>query len=298
MRPDRASEPCDVARGTMDAVDEELRALVARALDEDAPGGDLTTSLVVSQDAGCRADLVSRAAGVLAGSQAAEAVFQVAAEQDGHGIEIGWRRRDGDEVGSGELLALIEGPARTILRAERVALNFLGRLSGVATLTRAFTRAAGPARILCTRKTTPGLRSLERQAVVAGGGDLHRASLSEAILVKDNHVRLVWGVGEAVHRAKRSGRPVEVEAETAEEVEQALAAGADRILLDNPVPDLVRWAAERVEDPGRLEVSGGVTLSSVRDLVDAGARLISVGRLTHSAPALDVALDVRNVIER
>jgi nicotinate-nucleotide pyrophosphorylase (carboxylating) len=169
-------------------------------------------------------------------------------------------------------------------------------LSGVASLTAAFVVAASPATVLCTRKTTPGLRALERKAVATGGGSLHRASLSEAVLIKDNHLRIAGGLGEAVRRAKAKRVAVEVEAETLEEVEEALTAGADRILLDNPTPELVRAALAKVE-PARLEVSGGVTLDSVGALVAAGARLVSVGRLTHSAPALDLSLEVTDVFE-
>jgi len=195
------------------------------------------------------------------------------------------------------VVAVVDGPARSILRAERVAINLLGHLSGVATLTRAFVQAAAPAKILCTRKTTPGLRALEREAVVAGGGSLHRASLSDAVLIKDNHLRLAGGVAEAVRRAKTGGVPIEVEVESLEELDEALEAGADRILLDNPTPDLVRRATARVGDAERLEISGGVTLDSVPSLVAAGARVISVGRITHSAPSLDLSLEVADADE-
>jgi nicotinate-nucleotide pyrophosphorylase (carboxylating) len=163
----------------------------------------------------------------------------------------------------------------------------------VATLTRRFVEAAGPGvKVLNTRKTIPGLRSLERQAVATGGGTLHRASLSDAVLIKDNHLRVAGGVREAVRRAKEGGVPVEVEVETPDELDEALAAGADRILLDNPTPDLVREAVMRVGDPERMEVSGGVSLETLPALVAAGARVVSVGRLTHSAPALDMSLEI------
>jgi nicotinate-nucleotide pyrophosphorylase (carboxylating) len=277
---------------------DELDELVRRALREDAPSGDLTSESTVPADARCRAELRAKAEGVLAGSAAAQAAFEAAAKEDGLGpVEMVWKHGDGDPVSAGDVLALLSGPARTILRAERVAINLLAHLSGVATLTRAFVEAARPAQILCTRKTTPGLRALEREAVLAGGGSLHRASLSDAVLIKDNHVRLTGGVGEAVRRAKRDPRraAVEVEVESLAEFEEALAAGADRILLDNPTPDLVRRAAARVGDPSRLEVSGGVTLESVSSLVQAGARVISVGRITHSAPSLDISLEVIDV---
>jgi nicotinate-nucleotide pyrophosphorylase (carboxylating) len=271
--------------------DDPRIALARTALVEDAPAGDLTSRLVVPEDARCAAEIRAKAAGVLAGRAAAQAVFEAAAELDGP-VELDWKAEDGAELAPGDLVAAVRGSARTILRAERPALNLLAHLSGVATLTRAFVEAAAPARILCTRKTTPGLRALEREAVAAGGGELHRASLSDAVLVKDNHVRLAGGVAEAVRRARRGGLPVEVEVEDLDELEEALAAGAERILLDNAGAEVVAAAVARVGDPERLEVSGGVTLEALPGLVRAGARLISVGRITHSAPALDLSLEV------
>jgi len=271
----------------------DLRDAVAGALEEDAPDGDLTAVLVVPEDRWCRAELRAKAEGVLAGTAVAQCAFELVAEQDRLGpVEVTWKAADGDTVAPGDVVATVHGPARSVLRAERVAINYLAHLSGVASLTRAFVEAARPARVLNTRKTTPGLRALERQAVLAGGGTLHRASLSDAVLIKDNHLRLVGGVTEAVRRARAGGVPVEVEVETMDQLEEALAAGTDRILLDNPTPDLVRQASERVGDPERLEVSGGVTLESIGALVEAGARVISVGRLTHSAPSLDLSLEV------
>jgi nicotinate-nucleotide pyrophosphorylase (carboxylating) len=281
---------------TLWAVDprEDLRTLVAAALAEDAPAGDLTAQLVVPEDERCTAELRAKATGVIAGIEPAQAALDLAAEQDGLGpVLVHWRVEDGDRVKPGDVVAGIEGPARTILRAERVAINFLGHLSGVATLTRAFVDAAGSGvRILNTRKTIPGLRALQREAVVAGGGSLHRASLSDAVLIKDNHLRLAGGVSQAVGAARAGGLPVEVEVETIAELDEAVAAGADRILLDNPTPDLVHQAVERVGDPWRLEISGGVSLETVESLVAAGARVISVGRITHSAPSLDLSLEV------
>ncbi len=271
--------------------------LVRRALAEDAPGGDLTSQLVVLAGIRCTAELRAKEAGVVAGMDAARTVFGVAAEQDAASVSFEERAADGDPVGSGDVLATVRGPARTILRAERVAVNLLSHLSGIATLTRRYVQAAAPARILCTRKTLPGLRALERQAVTAGGGVLHRASLSEAILIKDNHLRIAGGVSTAVRRAKEGGASVEVEVEDLEELDEALASGADTILLDNPTPELVRMAVDRVGDPERLEISGGVRLETIGSLVDAGARVLSVGRLTHSAPALDISLEVVDVDE-
>jgi nicotinate-nucleotide pyrophosphorylase (carboxylating) len=273
-------------------VSDDLDQLARAALAEDAPTGDLTSRLTIPAGTLCTAELVVKQDGVLAGVEAAAAVFTAAADQDRASLTIDWKLADGDMVASGDRVALLDGAAATVLRAERPALNLLGHLSGIATLTRAYVEAATPAQILCTRKTLPGLRAVERSAVAAGGGTLHRASLSAAILIKDTHVRIAGGVTEAVRRAKSGGVPVEVEVETLEQLDEAIAEGADRILLDNPTPARVRDAIARVGDPMRLEVSGGVRLENLRDFVDAGARVLSVGRLTHSAPSLDLSLEV------
>jgi nicotinate-nucleotide pyrophosphorylase (carboxylating) len=271
------------------------RSLVEAALREDAPDGDLTARLVVPAEARVSAELIAKQEGVLAGVGPATTAFEVTATQDGTDVEVAWSTRDGDEVVAGEVVARIHGAASTVLRAERVAINLLSHLSGVATLTRAYVRAAAPARVLCTRKTLPGLRALERDAVAAGGGTLHRASLSDAVLIKDNHLRIVGSVGEAVRRAKAGDVPVEVEVETLAQLDEAVEAGADRILLDNFTPALVEQAVARVGDADRLEISGGVTLDTIGAFARAGARWISVGRLTHSAPGLDLSLEVSGV---
>jgi len=262
------------------------------ALAEDAPEGDITSSATIPEGTSCEAELVIKQDGVLAGLEAAVAVFEAAASEDGTSVAIDRKAGDGNRVKAGDRAALIRGDARTVLRAERPALNLIGHLSGIATLTRAYVDAAAPAVILCTRKTLPGLRAVEREAVAAGGGTLHRASLSDAILIKDTHVRIAGSVTEAVRRARADGRPIEVEVETLDQLDEALSADAERILLDNPTADLVREAIAKVGEPDRLEVSGGVDLDNVRAFVDAGARTLSVGRLTHSAPALDVSLEV------
>ncbi len=266
--------------------------LARLALSEDAPGGDITSRTTIPECTSCEAELVIKQDGVLAGLEAAVAVFETAAAQDWTTVEIDRKAADGDGVRVGDRAALLRGDARAVLRAERPALNLLGHLSGIATLTRTYVDAATPAAILCTRKTLPGLRAVEREAVASGGGTLHRASLSDAILIKDTHVRIAGGVTEAVRRARADGRPIEVEVETLDQLGEALAADVDRILLDNPTPDLVREAIAKVGDPQRLEISGGVDLDNVRAFVDAGARVVSVGRLTHSAPAVDVSLEV------
>jgi nicotinate-nucleotide pyrophosphorylase (carboxylating) len=264
--------------------------LIDRALAEDLGSGDITTAAVVPAGAGARATIEQRAPGVPAGLGVAEAVFRridpaisfTALAEDG-----GWRRPGP--------LAELSGSAAGILAGERVALNFLGRLSGVATLTARFVEAVEGtgARILDTRKTTPGLRELEKEAVRAGGGTNHRHGLYDAVLVKENHSALAGGVGEATRRALAGapdGVTVEVECATPAEVEEALAAGAGRILLDNMGPAELNRAVLLVDGRAELEASGGVTLQGVREIAECGVDWISVGALTHSAPALDVSL--------
>ncbi|HEV2068682.1 MAG TPA: carboxylating nicotinate-nucleotide diphosphorylase [Acidimicrobiales bacterium] len=271
-----------------------VRAAVARALAEDLePLGDLTAGLL-PPGAPARGVLVARSPGVVAGRLAAVEAFR----RVDPSVEVTWRHDDGSEVGAGTAVAEVGGPAASVLTAERTALNFLGHLSGIATLTRAFVEAAargGPARIWDTRKTTPGLRALEKAAVRAGGGANHRGNLSEWVLLKDNHLTGM-GIAEAVARARDlwPGRTVEVEADRLYQLREAIAAGADLVLLDNMTPgEVARCVAER-GDARRplLEVSGGVTLENVAAYAGTGVDLVSVGALTHSAPALDVGLDI------
>jgi len=261
--------------------------LIDAALAEDVGTGDVTTELLVPEGATGRALLTQKAPGVLAGMRVAEAVF--------HRVDPSLRWHSHVEQGvwrEGGLVAEVAGASRSILTAERVALNFLQRLSGVATLTARYVQAVEGrgTRILDTRKTTPGLRILEKQAVLAGGGHNHRGGLFDAILVKENHSAMAGGVGEATRRALGSSLPVEVECQTLEEVREALAAGAPRILLDNMTNDELRAAVELVAGRAELEASGGVSLETVRAIAETGVDFISVGALTHSAPALDVSL--------
>jgi nicotinate-nucleotide pyrophosphorylase (carboxylating) len=262
--------------------------LIDAALAEDVGAGDVTTDLLVPAGATGRATLTQKAPGVIAGLRVAEAVF--------HRVDPGLRWHTHVEEGvwrsEGGLVAEVAGTSRSILTAERVALNFLQRLSGVATLTAHYVRevAGTGTRILDTRKTTPGLRVLEKQAVLAGGGDNHRAGLFDAILIKENHATMAGGVGEATRRALTSSVPVEVECATLDEVRQAVEAGAPRILLDNMTGDELREAVALVSGRAELEASGGVTLETVRAIAETGVDFISVGALTHSAPALDVSL--------
>lgn len=271
-----------------------VREAVTRALAEDIGVlGDLTAALVPIETPGVGV-LVARAPGVLAGQACAAETW---AQLD-PAVQLTWRCADGDELHAGTVVADVRGPLRSVLTGERTALNFLCHLSGVATLTRRFADAAGErTRILETRKTLPGLRALEKAAVRAGGGVNHRGSLSDLVLVKDNH-RAGLTVREAVAAAHASwpGRGVEVECDDADQVRDAVEAGADLVLLDNFSPEqvaacvpLVR-AGPRPETP--VEVSGGVTLDTVHAYAAAGADLISVGALTQSAPALDLALDL------
>ena len=275
--------------------------LVERALAEDLGDGDITTQAVVPEGAQARARIEQKEPGVIAGLLVSRQVFarvDSELEFEAHCPEGRWR-----ESGA---VAQLTGAAASILAAERVALNFLGRLSGVATLTARYVRAVEGtrARILDTRKTTPGLRELEKAAVVMGGGLNHRAGLYDAILIKENHAALAGGVGEATRRALEAaaGMPapgrrgsgavvlVEVECATLEEVEAAVAAGVPRILLDNMSTDELRRAVEIAGDSAELEASGGITLDTVRAVAETGVDFISVGALTHSAPALDLSL--------
>ena len=262
--------------------------LIDQALAEDVGAGDVTTSLLVPADARGRAVLTQKAPGVLAGLRVAEAVFHrvdPSLRWHSHAVEGEW-----DEPG--RRVAEVAGSSRSILTAERVALNFLQRLSGVATLTARYVRAieGTGTRILDTRKTTPGLRVLEKQAVLAGGGVNHRVGLFDAVLVKENHAAMAGGVGEATRLALTSELPVEVECATLDEVREALEAGAPRILLDNMTNAELRAAVELVAGRAELEASGGVSLETVRAIAETGVDFISVGALTHSAPALDVSL--------
>lgn len=268
-----------------------MHGLIDRALAEDVGAGDLTTRALIDPEARARARIVQKAEGVVAGLEVAEAVFtrvDPALRWRAHAEPGLWR--------AGGLVAEVAGPAGAILTGERVALNFLARLSGVATLTARFVAAVEGTgvRILDTRKTTPGLRALEKLAVVAGGGHSHRAGLFDAVLVKENHAVLAGGVGPAARRAVAAaaerGVAVEVECARLEEVDEALAAGVPRLLLDNMEPADLRAAVERAAGRAQLEASGGVTLDSVRRIAETGVDFISIGALTHSAPALDISL--------
>jgi nicotinate-nucleotide pyrophosphorylase (carboxylating) len=272
-----------------------VRAVVQRALDEDLAGGvDVTSVATVPAEQCSTADLVARAAGVVAGLPVAAVVFELVGAGD---VEVQQLAADGDAVAPGDVLMSVTGPTRALLTAERTALNLLGHLSGVATATRRWVEAvAGSgAAVRDTRKTTPGLRELEKYAVRCGGGVNHRMSLSDAALVKDNHVVAAGGVAEAF-RAVRAGFPdvpVEVEADTLEQVVTAVEAGADLVLLDNMSPADMRRAVELVAGRAALEASGGLRLENAREAAASGVDYLSVGALTHSAPVLDIGADLR-----
>ena len=266
-----------------------IQDVVARALAEDVGEGDVTSTATVPSGARARARITQKAPGVVFGLDAAEETFR---QLD---PEIGCRRlvAEGEWREQGPVMEL-EGSARAILTGERTALNFLQRLSGVATMSaRAVRAVAGTgATVLDTRKTTPGLRILEKAAVAAGGAMNHRAGLYDAILIKENHAALAGGVGAAVlaARERAPSLPLEIECRTLEEVEEALVAGADWILLDNMDPSGLRAAVEHVGGRAKLEASGGVTLENVREIASTGVQFVSVGAITHSAPALDLSL--------
>jgi len=284
--------------------------LIERALDEDLGPGDVTAQATVPAGLMASARIVLKQPGVIFGLDVVEQVFRQAgaAEFDRMAMEGHWHEGVPVDV------ALIHGPARAVLAGERVALNFLGHLSGISTLTARFvdTVAGTGARILDTRKTTPGMRLLEKQAVSWGGGLNHRIGLYDAVLIKENHIAVAGGLGQAVEacRQARPGLMVEVEAESAGQVEEAIEAGADRILLDNMSPEQMKAAVELWDggseaspgargSPGtggrgrpELEASGGIDLSNVREVAETGVGFISIGALTHSAPVLDFSLIV------
>ena len=265
--------------------------LVRRALDEDIGSGDVTSLAVVPEALRGDAVLVAKSRLVVAGLPVAIAAFRMLDRT----VDVTDARPEGSLCEPGQVIARLQGPARALVSGERVALNFLQRLSGIATLTRRFVEAAaGRITVLDTRKTTPTLRALEKYAVRVGGATNHRAGLFDAFLIKDNHIRLAGGVAEAVTRARKT-RPdlvVEIEAQSLAQVDEALAAGADVVLVDNLGLDEVREAVRRSRGRARVEISGGVTLDRIDALAATGADFVSVGALTHSAPAADISLEI------
>lgn len=271
----------------------QLDDIVRRALDEDlGQAGDLTSEAVVPAEHRAEGSIVARAPGCLCGLEAAAAAFRAVDES----VEFEALGRDGDEIAGGDRIARVHGPARSLLAAERTALNLLSHLCGIATSTRDLVRRieGTGARVTCTRKTTPGLRALEKYAVRIGGGHNHRFSLGDAILIKDNHVAIAGGVGAAVERARAvAGHTVrvEVEVEDLSQLEEALAGGADIVLLDNMPVAMLAAAVTKCRGRAVTEASGGIDADTIAEVAATGVDLISVGWITHSAPALDLALD-------
>ncbi len=287
-----ARQPADAAGAELFPVMYE--AVVRGALSEDlGRAGDITTDSVIGAQASARGRIVARAAGRVAGLAAALSAFSMLDPA----LEIVFARPDGADVDRGATLATVAGAARPILAAERTALNLLGRLGGIATATRDVVVAVSdyPARITCTRKTTPGLRALEKYAVRVGGGVNHRFGLDDAVLIKDNHLAVAGGIEPAVARVRaRLGHMVkiEVEVDTLEQLAELLPLGVDAVLLDNMAPADLRRAVRLVDGRMITEASGGITPENVRDIAAAGVDMISLGWLTHSAPSLNIALDI------
>ena len=279
----------------LDIDPERVRRIVRLAIEEDVGARDATTEATVHADARATGVFVAKQPLLVAGLDVALEVFRVVDPK----IEWETRAREGDRFDAGNAIASVTGSARGILTGERVALNFLQRMSGIATITRAFVDAVAGTRaqIRDTRKTTPLLRLLEKRAVSVGGGTPHRSGLDAAILVKDNHVRMAGSVGEATRRAIAAAGDlhVEIEVDRPDQIDEALAAGAQMILLDNFTPEQAAAAVKRIAGRLPVEVSGGIRLENVRAYAEAGPDYIAVGALTHSAPAVDISLDIERV---
>jgi len=276
-------------------LEQDIDAVIDAALREDMPEGDVTSEGIIPATAVSEAVFLAKEDAILAGLAVARRVF----EKIDPAVEFTGKLEDGAAFRRSDILACVEGPTLALLKGERTALNFLQRLSGIATVTRGFVDAVAgtKTRILDTRKTTPGLRLLEKYAVKTGGGTNHRLSLSDMVLIKDNHLRYVGSVAEAVRRARASVRPgvrVEVEAADLAQVREALAAGADMIMLDNMSLETMREAVVLAAGRVPLEASGNMTLERVRAVAETGVDYISVGALTHSARAVDISLDFLN----
>lgn len=289
--------PADVARYclTQQQINSEpplaISQCIKRALEEDIGAGDVTTDSIVPAGATLRGRIIAKQDGIVAGLEVANEVFRVLSAQ----VVFDARVADGSRVTKGSVLADVSGEARALLTGERTALNFLGRMSGIATLTRQFVDAvAGTnATILDTRKTAPGLRTLDKLAVQLGGGQNHRTGLFDMVLIKDNHIDFAGSITAAVHRVRAGGTtlPIEVETRTLENVREALGLGVERILLDNMSTETMRQAVELTNGRAKLEASGNVTLENVFEVARTGVDYISVGALTHSPRVFDVSLE-------
>jgi nicotinate-nucleotide pyrophosphorylase (carboxylating) len=277
-------------------IDFQLETLIRHALSEDIGSGDVTTQAVIPREARGSARIIAKEPLVLAGTEVAHRVFLLVDPS----LKVGIRQLDGSRAHPGDLLLEVWGGISAMLMAERTAVNFLQRLSGIATLTRTFVdRVIGTsARIVDTRKTTPGWRVLEKAAVRAGGGCNHRFGLYDGILIKDNHIAAVGGVGLAVTAVRRKiphTLKIEVEVESLDQLDEAIAVGADAVLLDNMAPSVMVEAVRRTNGRLTLEASGGINLDNVREIAETGVDLISVGALTHSARAVDISMEIEPV---
>ncbi len=274
----------------MKKISPEIIASIQRALDEDIGTGDVTTNSIVPVDAAMRGQIIAKQNGVIAGLDVAEACFSLVDSRVAFAAQV----REGARVQDRQLLATVSGPARAVLTCERTALNFLGRMSGIATLTRQFVDAVAGTKavILDTRKTAPGLRAVDKLAVLRGGGQNHRIGLYDMILIKDNHIDFAGGIEEAVRRARAAanGIQIEVEARSVDDVKVALGLGVERILLDNMSNEMMKEAVQITNGRAKLETSGNVTLETVRKIAETGVDYISSGALTHSAKVFDVSL--------
>lgn len=272
---------------------EQIDGLVSLALDEDLGPGDVTTDSIIEEDPVCEAVITAKENLVVCGMPVVRAVFtklDAGIIFDGLGVE------EGSEIQKSQPLIKIQAKASALLKGERSALNILQRLSGIATLTRKFVQEAGAVQVLDTRKTTPGLRVFEKYAVHCGGGTNHRFGLFDAVLIKDNHIKIAGGIGPAVERVHKNNSYtglIEVETTCLDEVREALESGADIIMLDNMATDVIQEAVRLIQGRAKVEVSGSVSLARLKELVGTGVDCISVGALTHSAPAVDISMNIK-----
>ncbi|WBW96379.1 carboxylating nicotinate-nucleotide diphosphorylase [Oceanirhabdus sp. W0125-5] len=271
--------------------------LIQRALVEDLYYGDITTESLIEEESICTVDLIAKENGILAGKEVFNRVFKILGE-----VEIQWRKKDGDTLQNGEVIAQIKGNTRNVLSGERIALNLLQRMSGIATITNSMVKLTEGTntKIVCTRKTTPTFRVLEKYAVKAGGGVNHRFSLSDAFMIKDNHIQASGGIREAVKKAKDNFpylRAIEVEVESLEEVEEVLDTEADVIMLDNMSIEDMKKAVELINGEKVTEASGNMTIERIQEVASTGVDFISCGALTHSVKALDVSMKNLKIIK-
>jgi nicotinate-nucleotide pyrophosphorylase (carboxylating) len=269
----------------------EIDALVQRALDEDIGSGDITTRNILNENAIWTADVLAKESLTLCGVEIFRRVFSLL---DGSCTFSGKSHQDGEKVLSGEVILKIQGKGVALLEGERTALNILQKLSGIATLTRKFVERARPITVLDTRKTTAGMRVFEKYAVKCGGGKNHRFGLYDAVMIKDNHIRAAGGITEAVGRIRNildKEKTIEVETTNLQEVEEALSSGVDIIMLDNMSTEMIRQAVELIDQRAKIEVSGSVSLERLDELAETGIDYVSVGALTHSAPAVDISMN-------